>query len=89
MDRRQKPSETGKISRRNWAVIWLVGLAGQLCWNVENQWFNTFVYAKISPDASIIAWMTGVSAALTTVSTFLCGTWSDRMGRRRPFVFVG
>ena len=89
MDRRQKPSETGKISRRNWAVIWLVGLAGQLCWNVENQWFNTFVYAKISPDASIIAWMTGVSAALTTVSTFLCGTWSDRIGRRRPFVFIG
>ncbi|MDO4572063.1 MAG: MFS transporter [Clostridia bacterium] len=77
------------ISARNWIVIWLVGLAGQLCWNVENQWFNTFVYAKIGPDASIIAWMTGVSAAMTTISTFLFGTWSDRIGRRRPFISIG
>ncbi len=77
------------ISVRNWVIIWLVGLAGQLCWNVENQWFNTFVYAKIGPNASIIAWMTGVSAAMTTISTFVFGTWSDRIGKRRPFIFVG
>lgn len=77
------------ISRRNWVIIWFVGLVGQLCWNLENQWFNTFVYAKIGPDASIIAWMTGVSAAMTTVSTFVFGTWSDRVGKRRPFIFIG
>ena len=77
------------ISSRSWIAIWLVGLVGQLCWNVENQWFNTFVYAKIGPDPSIIAWMTAVSAAVTTVSTFVCGTWSDRIGKRRPFIFIG
>lgn len=74
---------------RFWFIIWGMGLAGQLCWNMENQWFNTFVYAKIGPDASIIAWMTAVSAAVTTVSTFVCGTWSDRIGKRRPFIFIG
>lgn len=83
-----KKSENA-ISTRNWILIWVVGLVGQLCWNVENQWFNTFVYAKIGPDASIIAWMTGVSAALTAISTFVSGTWSDRIGRRRPFIFIG
>ena len=77
------------ISGRNWMLIWVLGLAGQLCWNIENQWFNTFVYAKIGPYPSIIAWMTGVSAAMTTVSTFVFGTWSDRAGRRKPFVFIG
>lgn len=30
-----------KISRRNLTLIWILGLVGQLCWNVENQWFNT------------------------------------------------
>jgi len=84
-----KQQNNGRISLRNWIVIWLVGLVGQLCWNVENQWFNTFVYAKIGPDPSIIAWMTAVSAAVTTVSTFVCGTWSDRIGKRRPFIFIG
>ncbi len=86
----QQPQETAeKLSLKNWSLIWLFGLAGQLCWNVENQWFNTFVYKKIAPDPSIIAWMTAVSAAFTTVSTFVSGTWSDRIGRRRPFVCIG
>ena len=28
------------ISKKNWTLIWLIGLAGQLCWNVENAWFS-------------------------------------------------
>lgn len=24
-----------KISKKNWALIWILGMAGQLCWNVE------------------------------------------------------
>ena len=77
------------ISRRNWALIWIVGLAGQLCWNVENQLFNTFVYTKIAPEPSIVAWMVGISAAVTTISTFWMGTISDRLGRRKPFISIG
>ena len=78
-----------KISRRNLILIWILGLAGQLCWNVENQWFNTFIYAKIGPYPWIISWMTAVSAAVTTCSTFCFGTWSDRIGKRKPFLFAG
>ena len=85
----QQTKKSSGISRRNWVIIWLVGLAGQLCWNVENQWFNTFVYKKIAPDPSIIAWMTAISATFTTISTFVNGTWSDRLGKRRPFIFAG
>lgn len=78
-----------KISRENWILIWLLGMAGQICWNVENSWFNTFVYAKIAPDPSIVAWMVGVSAAVTTFATFLVGTMSDRRGQRKPFIVIG
>ena len=39
---------------RFWVVVWGMGLAGQLCWNMENQWFNTFVYSKIGKNPSII-----------------------------------
>ena len=78
-----------KISKKNWALIWVLGLAGQLCWNVENSWFSTFVYNKVAPDPSIISWMVGLSAVVTTFCTFLVGTWSDRIGKRKPFVSIG
>ncbi len=78
-----------KISRKNWALIWVLGMTGQICWNIENSWFNTFVYRKIAPDPSIVAWMVGVSAVVSTVCTFLIGTAGDRAGRRRPFIALG
>ena len=74
---------------RFWTIIWGMGLAGQLCWNMENQWFNTFVYAKISGDVNIVTWMVIVSTLVTTISTFVFGTLSDRMGKRKIFVSYG
>ena len=55
---------------RFWLLVWGLGLIGQLVWNIENQWFNTFVYAKIAKDPTIISWMVAVSAIATTISTF-------------------
>lgn len=79
-----------KISSvRLFTLLWTLGLAGQICWNIENQWFNTFVYAKIGKDPSIITGMLSCSAAATTFSTFFFGTWSDRLGRRRQFIAAG
>ncbi len=74
---------------RFWLLVWGLGIIGQLCWNIENQWFNTFVYAKIAKDPTIISWMVAVSAIATTISTFLFGTMSDRMGKRKPFMAIG
>ena len=71
---------------RFWALVWGLGIAGQLCWNIENQWFNTFVYAKIAKDPTIISWMVAVSAFATTIATFVFGTLSDRKGKRSPFI---
>ena len=72
-----------------WLLVWGLGLAGQICWNMENQWFNTFVYAKIGKDPSIITGMLICSAAATTFATFFFGTWADRTGKRRIFISWG
>ncbi len=72
-----------------WLMVWGLGIAGQLCWNMENQWFNTFVYARIAKDPTIISWMVAISAAATTISTFLFGCVSDRLGRRRNLIAAG
>lgn len=81
--------EGKKLGLKTWLLIWGLGIAGQLCWNIENQWFNTFIYAKIAKDPSIISWMVGVSATATTFATFFFGTLSDRLGRRKPFIAWG
>lgn len=81
-------SEKGKAVKF-WLLVWGLGLAGQLCWNIENQWFNTFIYAKIAKDPTIISWMVGVSAVATTLSTFISGTMTDRKGRRKRAVAIG
>jgi uncharacterized membrane protein len=31
-----------EISRRNWFLVIFLGMAGQIAWNVNNVWFNTF-----------------------------------------------
>lgn len=86
----KKKSAYGSMSPfRFWAIIWGMGIAGQLCWNMENQWFTTFVYAKISGNVSIVTWMVIVSALVTTISTFVFGTLSDRLGKRKIFVSAG
>ncbi len=83
--------KTGKKTNpaKFWILVWLLGLAGQLCWNIENQWFNTFVYAKIAKDPTIISWMLAISALATTISTFLFGCVSDRRGNRKALISLG
>ena len=36
-----------------WRQFIFLALCGQLCRNVENQWFNTFLYRKITQDATV------------------------------------
>lgn len=79
----------GKISRKNWVLIWVLGMTGQICWNIENSWFNNFVYDKIAPEPAIVSWMVGVSAVVSTFCAFLVGTWGDRKGKRKPFICIG
>lgn len=80
---------TPKSGFKLWLLIWGLGLAGQICWAIENQWFNTFVYAKIGKDPAIITWMLSISALATTFATFFFGTWADRTGKRRLFIAWG
>jgi len=90
-----------KISGRLWFNMILFGLVGQLAWNVENMYFNTFLYNKIYagvsqtaidgtlPVMSAISIMVALSAATAVITTFVMGTLSDRLNRRKLFISVG
>ena len=67
----KKAGVVSKIGTRNWTIIFLLGLSGQIAWNVENSWFNTFVYDKITTNPAPIAWMTACSAVVATLTTII------------------
>ncbi len=77
------------FSRRNWLVLLLFGLIGQIAWSVENMYFNLFVFETISPDLDAITLMVQLSGVVATVTTLVAGTLSDRAGNRRRFISVG
>ncbi len=86
----RKTVNTNKSSDfRMWFLIWTLGLIGQIGWNIEGTWFNTYVYEKIDKTPSIITPMLIMSALATTVSIFLFGTLADRTGKRRTLISSG
>jgi MFS family permease len=84
----QKPLTKGVFT-----ALLLLALAGQLAWAVENQFYNTFLYDRITPDPRAVSWMVSITAVVSTLTTILMGTLSDRTrskwGKRRPYLFFG
>lgn len=77
------------VGRRTWWWVVLLGLTGQLAWTIENMYLNVFVYDTITDDPTVLAVLVAASAIAATTATLLAGAWSDRTGRRRPFIAVG
>ena len=77
------------MKKNIWPSIVTIGLAGQIAWTVENMYFNVFLYNTISQDPGYIALMVALSAITATFTTLFMGTFSDRIGRRKPFMTWG
>ena len=77
------------MSRKKWLSIFLLGFAGQVAWAVENQFFNTFMYDRIIPDPLYVSIMVASSAVVATITSIFMGAFSDKLGRRKPFLFFG
>ena len=81
-----KSKKMGKL--RFWILLVSIGFAGQLAWAVENQYINLWVFSQ-SQNAAHITWMTAASSIIATVTTFLIGALSDRLGKRKIFISLG
>ena len=81
--------EKQKLSGRIWFNLILFGFMGQIAWAVENVYFNTFLFNSIGGSTRDISRMVALSAVTAVVTTFLMGTLSDRIGKRKPFICFG
>ena len=82
-------NEKTSFGKRNWIILILFGLVGQIAWSVENMYFNLFVYDTIDTNLNAITLMVQLSGVMATVATLIAGALSDRAGNRRKFISIG
>lgn len=84
-----------KFSRKNWFLLLMFGIIGQIAWSVENMFFGTFVYETFQgynladgalDTVTLMVQLSGISAAFITL---IAGTLSDKLGNRRSFISIG
>lgn len=91
-----------KLSPRLWFNIILFGMMGQIAWNIENIYFNTFLFHNIYSNGTTqnavnqaigfqdaIKLMVALSAVTAVVTTLIMGTLSDRLNKRKAFISAG
>ncbi|MBR2615492.1 MAG: MFS transporter, partial [Clostridia bacterium] len=76
-------------SSRFWLCLAIFSLTGQIAWVVENMYFNVFLYKMFHADAAAIGTMVALSAVSATLTTVLMGALSDRLGKRKLFIWLG
>lgn len=74
---------------RFYVALAIFSLTGQIAWVVENMYFNVFLYKLFHAGAAQISLMVGASAIVATLTTWLIGVLSDRVGRRKCFICGG
>ena len=67
----------------------IFSLVGQVAWVVENMYFNVFIYNMFGASADDISLMVALSAVTATVTTLLIGALSDKVGKRKLFIYGG
>lgn len=75
--------------KKNWIILIIFGMLGQIAWAVENMYFNLFLFDTVSHSLDAVTLMVQLSGITATVVTMIAGTLSDKVGNRRTFISVG
>ena len=87
-----------KLSPRLWIGMLMCSFIGGLAWNVENMYFNTFLWNEVyegSVGVTTLTYTDAVnimvtfSAVVAVVTTFIMGTLSEKMKNRKAFISFG
>lgn len=99
MEKRTKsPLAENKLSARIWFNLCLFGFTGQVAWNLENMYYNTFMYNTVYEGGTVtgslssmtaIRLMVALSAVTAVLTTFIMGNLSDKMNKRKVFISAG
>lgn len=80
---------SNEFSKRNWLILIVFGMLGQIAWAVENMYFNLFLFDTVSHSLEAVTLMVQLSGITATVTTMIAGTLSDKSGNRRSYISFG
>jgi MFS family permease len=75
-----------KFPRNTTASLYLIALAGNIAFGVENQYYNVFLYNVIAPSPFYVSLMVAITAVVSTLTAMFMGALSDVKGTRRKFM---
>ena len=67
----------------------LFSLLGQIAWVVENMNFNVFISKEFGANQFQVALMVSLSAIVATLTTLFIGALSDKIHKRKIFIWLG
>ena len=91
-------NKNAKLSTRLWYCKLRCSFIGGLAWNVENMYFNTFLWNEVYEGSvgvtsltytDAVNIMVTFSAIVAVVTTFIMGTLSEKMKNRKAFISFG
>ncbi len=87
-----------KISKLNWFNICMFGLSGIIAWNMENMYYNTFMYNTVYEGGNAVGNLSSMTAiqlmvSLSAITAFLAtifiGNLSDKLNKRKVILSTG
>ncbi|TFF99785.1 MAG: MFS transporter [Promethearchaeota archaeon] len=84
-----------KLSKNLVISVFLLSLAGEIAWAVENQFYNDFIdetlidlgFPWLSPIAIML--LVNITTVVGTIATIIMGSYSDIKGKRKPILLYG
>lgn len=92
------PTETGQVAStsrprswltRNVVILGVVSLLTDTASEMVVPLLPVFLTGTLGAGALAVGWIEGLAEAVASVLKLVAGRWSDRTGRRRPFVIGG
>lgn len=75
--------------RKFYFSLVLFSLLGQIAWVVENMYFNVFISQEFGASQFYVALMVSLSAVVATLTSLFVGAFSDKIGKRKIFIWLG
>lgn len=79
----------GTLSKRNWVTLILFSLLGQIAWCIENNFLNVYLRRTVTSNPIALSTMVAASAVVAALTTIFVGYYSDKKGKRVPFMSFG
>ena len=67
----------------------IFSLVGQIAWVIENMYFNVFISKEFGASQFEVALMVSLSAIIATLTTLFIGSLSDKIQKRKIFIWLG